>query len=537
MSEAISTLEEIEQGGAWISLKNSGKKNQIPYWRKLGLLVEGRDFQPFKVLAPREFNGPCSVTLPLFRVSRVEELAESAAQKSQRLKDARSVPIREDDRMLKTDVIQEFRVDQATLDTLIESGKVRAEKGPGRVVFVSRSDCNRERDNRRRRRNAIRLPKIPKGIAAIIKRLGCTVAELRANVLPDGIPLLYDRSKIHGLEWNNIVYQLAWDPHPLIGERLALSLTEFTYQRGDGDCRTVRLQVSDGQLKAIADLLAHPLNKSLPGNKGVWKAEGLYCEEGADWCTDANLKERYGLTYGAIDHYEKRGVLKTQMVVWPSTPMKRDGKIRVSLHADAERIDRKRRGKELDAEKPAGRWLVEGLVWKDTDGNDCYTAKSISEQLGVKYVLDLNGPKYEELIKRYPPRKIDRKFPLREVFVFSEEVRCTILGEPIPEKPEIAIGSRSVSEHRASEKPKPTPAISAPTDQDTMPREKEPLKNPGGRPKGNKPETEKRKREMLDAWDMGEFGHNKSKAGQKHGFHRSDATKIINKHERAKRRK
>jgi hypothetical protein len=36
---------------------------------------------------------------------------------------------------------------------------------------------------------------------------------------------------------------------------------------------------------------------------------------------------------------------------------------------------------------------------------------------------------------------------------------------------------------------------------------------------------------MLEAWERGEFGSNKSAAGRAYGFDRSDATKIINAHE------
>ncbi len=41
---------------------------------------------------------------------------------------------------------------------------------------------------------------------------------------------------------------------------------------------------------------------------------------------------------------------------------------------------------------------------------------------------------------------------------------------------------------------------------------------------------------MLEAWDRGEYP-SKAQAGEAHGFHRSDATKIINAHERKKCRK
>jgi hypothetical protein len=60
-------------------------------------------------------------------------------------------------------------------------------------------------------------------------------------------------------------------------------------------------------------------------------------------------------------------------------------------------------------------------------------------------------------------------------------------------------------------------------------------RNPG-RPEGAISLRVKERREkMLREWDEGKFQNNKSAAGRKHGFDRSDATKIINEHEKAKR--
>lgn len=57
----------------------------------------------------------------------------------------------------------------------------------------------------------------------------------------------------------------------------------------------------------------------------------------------------------------------------------------------------------------------------------------------------------------------------------------------------------------------------------------------GGRPPG--PDVAKRKKQMFEEWDRGDFGTNKAAAGRKFGFHRPDASKWIREHERAKRRK
>lgn len=61
-----------------------------------------------------------------------------------------------------------------------------------------------------------------------------------------------------------------------------------------------------------------------------------------------------------------------------------------------------------------------------------------------------------------------------------------------------------------------------------------------GRPKGRDPEVVQREKDMLADWDAAlERGECISKAelGRKHGFDRSDATKLINDHERRKCRK
>jgi hypothetical protein len=55
-----------------------------------------------------------------------------------------------------------------------------------------------------------------------------------------------------------------------------------------------------------------------------------------------------------------------------------------------------------------------------------------------------------------------------------------------------------------------------------------------GRPKGRTTERIKREKEMLAAWDRGEYCTNKARAGRAHGFHRQDATNLINDHERKK---
>jgi hypothetical protein len=62
-------------------------------------------------------------------------------------------------------------------------------------------------------------------------------------------------------------------------------------------------------------------------------------------------------------------------------------------------------------------------------------------------------------------------------------------------------------------------------------------KRRGGRPKGPTEDWKNRKRAMIEGWDRGDYGDNKAEAGRAHDFHRSDATNIINAHEREKRRK
>ena len=62
------------------------------------------------------------------------------------------------------------------------------------------------------------------------------------------------------------------------------------------------------------------------------------------------------------------------------------------------------------------------------------------------------------------------------------------------------------------------------------------IRRPPGRPRGTgDPDVARRKREMLEAWDRGEYGGNKSRAGRAHGFCRADATKYINKHMRGRK--
>src|SRR5262249_35770346 len=62
-----------------------------------------------------------------------------------------------------------------------------------------------------------------------------------------------------------------------------------------------------------------------------------------------------------------------------------------------------------------------------------------------------------------------------------------------------------------------------------------PKKRGRGRPKGKRDaEVVERRARMLAAWDRGERGDNKAATGRAYGFDRSDATKLINRHEREK---
>jgi hypothetical protein len=61
-------------------------------------------------------------------------------------------------------------------------------------------------------------------------------------------------------------------------------------------------------------------------------------------------------------------------------------------------------------------------------------------------------------------------------------------------------------------------------------------KRRGGRPKGTTEDWQNRVKAMLEGWDRGDYGDNKAEAGRAHDFHRPDACKIINAHEREKRR-
>jgi hypothetical protein len=73
----------------------------------------------------------------------------------------------------------------------------------------------------------------------------------------------------------------------------------------------------------------------------------------------------------------------------------------------------------------------------------------------------------------------------------------------------------------------------APDPEPNMAEQKEPAPRKPSRP-GRKrgsvdPEVAQRKREMLERWDRREF-ESKAAAGRAYGFHRSDATKLINEH-------
>ena len=87
---------------------------------------------------------------------------------------------------------------------------------------------------------------------------------------------------------------------------------------------------------------------------------------------------------------------------------------------------------------------------------------------------------------------------------------------------------------KATAHPGPSPAGPA-EPRTTDSQEPQERRRHRGRPKGYRnPKVTERIRRMLEAWDRGDFGKNKAAAGRQCGFGRSEATKIINDHERRK---
>jgi hypothetical protein len=69
------------------------------------------------------------------------------------------------------------------------------------------------------------------------------------------------------------------------------------------------------------------------------------------------------------------------------------------------------------------------------------------------------------------------------------------------------------------------------------PEETKSRKRPGRKKGWRSPRVAQRTSDLLAAWDRKELGDNKAAYARKYAFHRSDATKLINKHDEAKCRK
>jgi hypothetical protein len=95
--------------------------------------------------------------------------------------------------------------------------------------------------------------------------------------------------------------------------------------------------------------------------------------------------------------------------------------------------------------------------------------------------------------------------------------------------------AKDIKKDSAPTAPPATSASPASPDNGTADQSRPAPRSKRGRKRGwRDPDVARRKKEMLDAWDQCEYT-SKANAGAAFGFHKSDATKLINQH-MAKRR-
>jgi hypothetical protein len=262
---------------------------------------------------------------------------------------------------------------------------------------------------------------------------------------------------------------------------------------------------SRGQLEEIA--------------RGIQASEtGEYRDERGVWLSAGEAHKRYGLWDASLERWRKGGCLfldgkplrgKRVLRLTASRERRRRW---VYYEADLERIAAGQKGpREAVYRDDEGMWLfaceVERRFGLQADNLWHYRNKEYpflpKHRLRAKQVPGWCHPAH---------RTVNR---LR--WVYSEQdlqlidARRRGLPDPVPQPP-----------HRAAP-PSPVPAAAAP-----RPKRR-------GRPRGMTPEVKKKIAGMLSAWERRELGDNKAAYGRKFGFDKSDATRLINAHERAKR--
>jgi hypothetical protein len=160
------------------------------------------------------------------------------------------------------------------------------------------------------------------------------------------------------------------------------------------------LRISRGDLAAYLDIFEKPLHRPLPGNTGVWIADGVYEEGGTIWYTAKYLQAHKGIHHflpghwiehrcPALDPSINGGRLRCQLVLWPFRKRPHDSQVRVFHGDDVKAILRRRApggaspdegeasraGKWLDAgtyQDAAGPWLTSRRVQETYDVSDMF---------------------------------------------------------------------------------------------------------------------------------------------------------------------
>jgi hypothetical protein len=422
--------------------------------------------------------------------------------------------------------------------------------------------------------------------------------------------------------------QWCCSPDPLLGRKFGF---EFRKRSFGMNLHDIALYVSKADVQEHMEIVENRLNRVLPGNKGIWIAEGIYQDAEGLWYTAEYLERTYGLTRGNFSHWTQvlmigldpnvnEGKLRKQEVLRVCAHKKR-GLMTDVFHDGDLRAILARRGVNVlpsDEQCSAGEWLVAGRVYHDAQGQ-WFSFKCAQDTCNVSrnFIVTKIGkvhPALDPSINHGQPRVIERdkdyaknggpakiqlihSDDLRKIVAWTNEKRPALKVKPdrkweTPRKMGAKLGLDYASRgygrtaiqmvlrwarevHGVETLPveeskgkRHWPVRSYDSDafgrllkgrsiQDCIAlarkwvkglrdaklgtgdgsgstsslREEIRAKRPKrGRKPGQTKDVKNRIRDMLAAWDRGDFNGNKAAAGRAFGFDRSDATKHINKH-------
>jgi hypothetical protein len=361
----MGTLTEAPAG--WTQAGQCGLRRPklLKDWREAGRFVEGPDFvwvssAPGSGPAVRAFYNPTAVA----REVNASEQAKHAGlvQFGSHLR-----PRPPGGGIKIVAAARKYGLSRDTIAKLITDGKVAAglsdKAGPNgrRFVLVSSPGLAR--------------------LTAVGRK---PMAEKTGSSPPaDGTPI-EDLARENRVPTQTLWKWKSWPTHPLLGRAVRAGVGIHVEELANHRQRRRRvLLLSRSDVLTCADLIRNPLNRPIPGNPGVWIAEGIFRH------TDGRLfftTKYVHLNRGKFEFRTRqvfspsfRKRLESLPVVWPQAGRAKEGRWTLTVYSEAtlDQVAKWRSGRSAD-----GEWLAPGVLWKDAEGL-WYSTSTIRQQLGL----------------------------------------------------------------------------------------------------------------------------------------------------------